>query len=350
MILLYIITLLFSIDFEVDFIKANKNQEKFYAVPTNYLIFHKIQAIEPIYFSDGAARGYGWVEPLDNSFIYSIRSTGIKIYVDYFTHAKNRFYLNTPGYEICSLGKATKQKYDARNKKLLDLKFKEHSKYTILSIPSRISPPIGLLGILPEKISAIEKYKFPGTNVYNIKSIVDDPDLYTAQIQDMMVTEIARYIYDQDAFIKKQYKKRVYEFVASNAHQLTLMLRAKRMHYVDLTIFRDFYAKKFNIKNDKIVFVDIAHVHPNSFTDNDLLLSYHYCTGKNLSKLKKVMSIINEQTKNLRTNNNFWHKVLAQWAKKHEVPYQSPSEFYGLSENFKRKAQIDQGFFDNNKK
>lgn len=56
-----LIFLLFSLNsiIEIDYTKANKNQQKFDAVPRNYLIWGKVQSAGPIYYADSSLSGRG---------------------------------------------------------------------------------------------------------------------------------------------------------------------------------------------------------------------------------------------------------------------------------------------------
>lgn len=117
------------------------------------------------------------------------------------------------------------------------------------SIPDSMGPVLARLAINKEKSSFVKKHFSSETKVVNIKSLLDDEKLRTIQVNNMS-SGIAPYLYlDQERpeSIKEKYSKRVYDFVANNAIQIPLMLNGKRMYWVDISIFGDFYIKTWEL-------------------------------------------------------------------------------------------------------
>lgn len=330
-----------------DYTKANINKKKFYyQIPQDELILNKAQAMEPRDMFEGPLKGRGYGEPFTNHIILKLRQAGIDVYTDYFTNAKGGFYRKNIKYEKCSI---RSKKFSSYKSIVLDYKKRntQNGKFFVISIPHGLKSPIGLLGINPSKIPQVEKYKFAGTNIYNLKDILNDKELKTIHVTETgsAISEII-YANQNNRILLPQFKYRVYEFVASNAIQIPLMLRGKRMDWVDLSIYSDYYIKKLNITKDKIALLSYSTIQPSKITNDNYMIDYFECYGKNLAKLEKVINIINIETKQLRTNLSFWTKVLTNFANDFGIPYVSPLEFHDTSELFKLKTAIDRGDFD----
>lgn len=322
---------------------ANKNRKQFYQVPKNYLIFAKYQGVEPHWLYKGELRGKGNLEPLFDELILTLRKNNIDTYTDYFTPAKSTFYRTDPQFEICNISGSNFEKYK-RATKMSYVSGKYHSN----SIPHLIRPAIGFFGILSSKTSSIEKYKYPGTQVYSVKGILDDPNLYTVQVKNMS-SEISSYVYEnQHTDVSPLYKRRVYEFVASDGIQVTLMLQGRRMHWVDLRQYEDYFLKKLKIGPETIAYLPYSHKNPLEFTDEDLRVSFFNCNGpmNSKNKIDKIIKILNSVIKKRRTDLDYWTKNLKAFHKADQSPYVPPSESSNLKLNFERKKEIDEGKFD----
>lgn len=351
-ILLHIFSLCaYSSEITVDYIKANKNPKRYDVVPQKpTLIWGKFQAFEPQYMFEGPLRGKGWIEPFDNDFINQLRMNKIETYVDYFTTAKTSYYYGTSNkYEICNW---TAEQFKLQKKLYTSTKFKKDKisgLYYVLSIPAIFLPAEGIFGVNASKLAYIEKHKYPGTNYYSIEKLINDSNLYTAHTMGIAsgILQYAFSDFDKNySMIKPYYKKRVYEFVASNAEQITLMLKARRMHWVDMTYYGDYFAKKYGLTEKDIVFLKYSHEHPNNIGPEDFSISQINCTGEDLNKLINIINIINERIKKIRTNEKFWIEVMRIYSKNLNIPYKEPSDFYWIKENFNRKIEIDKGSFD----
>lgn len=333
---------------------ANKNRKKYYQVPTDELIFGKIAAIEPIYIYEGKLRGKGLAEAQVDKMILKLRNSKIDLYVDYFTPAKSHFYYNQEGYEICSDFGVDLLGYRRKKKLLKKNNFQTGPKrFEVMSIPNQIDPGSSKIAIRTVLLKDFERHKFKETNVYNIRSIIMDEKLKTVQAKDMwsVIYNIIYGIQDhtQSNNLNPIFKKRVYEFVASNYIQLILMLQGKRMDYVDISVVDDFYIKKLGISENVITTIPISFDHPLNNLDkkeDGLDLAYIACSGPNLEKLKKVIGIINDVIKMTRTNEAFWEKTLVKFFKDVEMPYVSPQKYFATKFNFLNKKKIDSGYYD----
>lgn len=333
---------------EIDYVKASKNSKKYYQVPQNTIIWAKFQDEAPTYFYNGPLRGHGYFEAFENYFINLIRKQGKEVYVDYITKSKFMFYAINSNYEVCSNSIFYYNVY----KKLIneDIKnnLKAYDRFRVRSLTFGIRSAIGKLGILSDKKKYIEQYKFPSTDIYSIKKILDDENLKTTMINGTN-NAISDYIFKDPIvgdMLKKEYMKRIYLFVASDSIQSTLMLNGRRMDWVDLTYDDGYYLKQLKIPNDKITLLPFAQIHPSTLKKDDNLVSHFVCYGKNIAKIKKVMKIINDNMKNIRTNYSFWETVLKQFAKDAQIQYESPERFFGTRETFKFKKDVDSGYFD----
>lgn len=348
-----IILLNFSISIlyaEIDYKSANINRKKYYQVPQNELIFGKLQANEPAFFFEGPKKGHGYQEPLENYYIQKVRNSGISVYVDYFTESKVMLYVSNPNYEICVLYGGPFSHYKNVIKKSMESKFVYDSKFRMQSIPVHLEPTRGRFAIKTSKLPLIKKYLYPGTQIYNVESIANDDQLKTIMITGAG-SGFGPYFYDnfwkaESRTLKPGLKKRVYEFVASNSIQFILMLQGNRMDYAEVEAPIDFYKQKLKISDNEIVILNYSDKHPNLMTKDDLNIRYYNCFSKDLNKLKKVISIINSNAKNIRSNEAFWNEVLSNYAKDFDLPYTSPRDFYYTKEVFKNKKEFDAGFFD----
>lgn len=346
-IFLVLIFKIYAQDIQIDYTKANINRKQYDQIPNDELIFAKYQATEPLFFPDGALKGRGYNEPIVNEYILASRGKGISTFVDYFTTAKSYFY-QEHNYQICVS--------PVREFRIYKKIFQENKKnnYTFLnkkrliSIPDTFFPGLGKMAISKSKIGLISKHFYKNSKIINIKSLLDDERLKTIQIVGDG-SGIRRYIYNNPENPDKilpQYKYRVYEFVASNAIQLTLMLKGKRMDWVDLTTLGgDFYMKQLRFENE-MEFFSFSHIDPQFLTKDDLIVNYYSCHGNDLKKLQNQIDIINNTIKKYRTNYPFWEKVLKQYAKDVNIPYVAPEHFFDYQETFKRKKEIDRGDFD----
>lgn len=332
---------------ELDYEKANKNIRNYSQVPKNELIFIKYAAIEPVYFVEEPLRGKGWNEPLDNQIILGLRKHE-SVYVDYFTDAKEGFYRKTDGYEVCGYFSRTFGFYKKLFKESKKRKNFFHNKKELFSIPAILSPVYAIAGFAKEKRHLFEKHKFDGSDYYNIKSILNDKHLYTAQVtgQGGILKELIYIDPHLDLRIKPIYAKRIYDFVASNSIQLTLMLRANRMDWADMSWSIDFYANKLGIDSSVVSFNKVSIKNPKDFTFDDILMSFVVCNGKDLSQLKKRIGIINNVIKNVRQDDTFWERVMRNFAKHTQTSYVPPEEFYQTKEMIDKKKELNQGVFD----
>lgn len=331
-----------------DYTLANKNISRYDQVPENEIIMAKHQALEPAAFFQGPMRGHGYDEPNININIMSLRNAGFKVYVDYFTHAKIQFYHLAPKYTICVSNLRSRQilKQLVEESKLTNKKKGE--KKILYSYARTLRSPYGTIAVLKTNMHKFTKHLYPGTNIYNFKAILDDPDLYTVQVKDAH-SGLLNYIYadKNKSNIKLEYKKKVYEFVASNSVQLILMLKGRRMHWADNTVIGDFYIHQLKLTN-LIETIPYSHVHPDQLTIDDTQVLYTRCSGPNLSKLEKVIKIINENAKKSRLNEEFFTSVNKQYAKDFNLPYIGPKEFYHTKESFRYKEELEKGVFDFN--
>lgn len=337
-------------DIILDYTKANKKTQVYYQVPKNEFIFAKKQAHEPKFFPGTKDRGFGYDEPMLNEMINSLRDSGISIYSDYFTLAKIEFYTNHQDYSICRPSRNNYKHYEDR---YINRKTKPYlgKKYFRLSIPYKIYPPIGFLGVFRNKLPAIEKHYYSESKVINIESLINDETLKTVQVNDTG-SAIVRFIYSDiymHTGIKNEYKKRVYIFVASNADQLTYMLNANRMDYVDMTYYGDFYQKKLGFEK-KIAFVPFSFfgdpkLFPKLNDKDKIMLDAIFCYGENINELNKIISVINNKIKEFRTNYNFLSKVLMDYSQRFSLPYTPPEQFYDFKVTLELKKKLDQGFF-----
>lgn len=295
---------------------ANINFKKeYYQVPMDEVIWSKFQAGEPHYFYKGPYKGKGWSEALDDKIILALRKENIKIYVDYFTTIKaNAFYGANPNYTICSrFGEIYKNYKSVKNKNDV-----LQNKYAKLSIPLSIRWPIMQFAIRSNKVKTIQKYKYPHSNVYSVQSIINDPDLYTVY-QSGTYTALTPYLFGvylgQNNVINPKYKKRVYEFVASDAIQLIMMLRGNRMHYVDMTQYYDYHIKLLKIQKDVMELFDYSHKDPREFIDDDLRVTAFFCRApiQNKKIVDNAINIIDREVKKYRTNLDFISKSFKQY-------------------------------------
>lgn len=334
--------------YQLDFTMANKNRRSYDQVPKGELIWIKYSAGEPIYIYEGPLRGHGWIEQLDNAFINTIRAKGIAVYVDYFTPAKEMFYRDTPGYIACGNFNRSVKFYKNLYKTAKKNQFKYKNKFEFYALPHHLWSPLGVIGIAKKKRHLFAKHLWPNTNVYNVKSILDDPNLYTTQITNT-ASSIREYVYlnsHTNLTIRPEYKKRVYEFVASNSVQITLMLNAGRMDYADMLFTNDFYVKQLKLPADSIEFATQSNVHPDLLSKNDVHVEFLVCNGDNLEQIKNYVRIINPIIQKLRGNNHFWKTVLKQYFIDIDQPYISPEEFYYTKEAIRYKKELDNGDFD----
>lgn len=326
------------------------NKKQYSQVPQNELIFAKKQAVEPMYFYKGKLKGLGWVEALEKEIILDLRRSKFDVYVDYFTPAKTGFYLSKKQYILCTLTNTEINRYRRSLRPSND-------SYILKSIPFLFFTNTPKFAILKNKIPYIEKYKYPGTQIYNIKNILDDENLKTIQVEKM-TSSIFRYIYEdlyfqdrnsftKEAFLKKNYKKRIYQFVASDAFQIPLMLQGERMDWVDLLIWSDFYFKKLDISSSKISILNYSIENPKlPYEDTSFKIATIVCKGKSKIDIHNIIDRVNNIIKKYRTNLVFWTKVLKDFARDTETSYESPMEFERLMINFKLKKEIDAGKFD----
>lgn len=338
---------------QIDYQQANKNDPKLLElgqVPRGkgILVWMKNAAMEPSMIYEGKQRGKGFSEPFSNALILELRKFKIPVYVDYFTTAKGGFYRKTPGYTVCGTSSVSYRRYRQSFLTLSEQKFRAEgfdNKFTLISIPIRITYPVTLIGIAQKKRQLFSKHLWKNTDIYNIKSILDDANLYTTHITDQ-ASIINQFIFDKNGNLYPQYKKRVYDFVASNSIQITLMLNANRMDYADMRFDINFHAKKINIPEEKIQFAYASQVHPDTITSEDYYLGFLRCNSDDLQLIKRIMEIINPVIKNNRTNREFWEKVLKQFAIDFQVPYESPDTFYFTKDSMKMKKEMDSGKFD----
>lgn len=90
----------------------------------------------------------------------------------------------------------------------------------------------------------------------------------------------------------------------------------------------------------------MSHRHPDLLNKNDIILAHFRCFGKNLALLKKVIKIVNERIKLIRTNKVFWEQVSRKFSKDFGIENDSLIEFDFMKEHFLNKKDLDNGFFD----
>lgn len=289
---------------------ANINFKKnYYQVPTDEIIFAKIQAGEPNFFYKGPYKGKGRSEALFDKIILALRKENIRTYVDYFTGAKvHDFYDLNPLYTVCSTNGTIYSDYK-QNKNKHD--FVIPDKYSHLAIPHSVRTPIMHFAIRTDKIPEIKEYQYPHSSVYSVKGIIHNPNLYTVY-QMGSYSPISKYIFGVNSFTSNlsmppEFKKRVYQLVASDAIQMIMMLRGNRMHYVDMTQYFDYHINLLNIGKDVMQLLEYSHKDPKDFTDDDLRVSMFNCTGplKNKKLIINTIKIINKEVKKYRTNVDF---------------------------------------------
>lgn len=339
-----------SDEFILDDKTANTNDPKLVAlqqVPKgkDALLFSKGAAYEPAFIYEGALRGKGYLENEVNIFILELKKKKIPVYVDYFTSSKNVFYKLTPGFKICAMQFRSLGKYKKIIQELTESKYQHEGKFMLNSFPYFVSGPTRTIGIAQKKRHLFSKHLWSNTNIYNIESLINDSNLYTTKITDRS-TAIGRFIFDKNYNIKEIYKKRVYDFVASNAIQITLMLNANRMDYAETGFENDFYAKQLKIGEDKIQFAEISFIHPKDFSIDENFVYYIECRGDNLKELELYISTINSVMKKFRGNYKFYEKVLKKFSQDLKIPYVAPEDFYGTKYTIKFKKEFDKGFFD----
>lgn len=334
---------------EIDYVKANINLKNHPQVPKGVLIWTKQAAYEPVWFAQGPMKGHGWREPLDNHIIKNLRKH-FEVDVNYFTTAKMESYhypLVAGQYEVCSGTTVNWKTYEEFFKTPQNTK-----NYYYFSIPLRVIIPIDKFAIRTEKIPAIKKHLYPNSSVYNLKALLDDEKLKTIQVINF-ASGIYQYVYSSIKFmvgekiLLPKYKYRVYEFVSSNAEQIPLMLRGKRMDWADVKYQNDFYFNLFKIGPEVVQIFDYSPVHPDKITKDDLILSVVRCNNPDKNKLAKIMNIINTSIKETRTNYAFLQKIMQQYSKDFpHMPYVDPKEFYLLKYMMQEKMAIDRGDFD----
>lgn len=329
-------------EFDLDYTKANKNTKVYEQVSQNVLIYSKYQAIEPRHFSDNPLRGKGFMEPVLNEIILKMRENKIEVYVDYFTSAKFGFYARTPGYEICGSANRTFRQY----KKFIKQKY-HGSKLLYVGRPLFFLSAVGTVAFGQKKRNLFAKHLWPRTNIYNTKSLLDDPELFTAQIT-ASGTIIKEYIYTNttDNILIPKYRKNVYDFVASNAFQIPMMLKGKRFDWIDITTMSDFFIKKLNIGADIISLAPISNTHPDTHSIDDIIVTFPFCVGVHRNKMEMYIKLINEIVVKRRTNLNFWKAVLHNFAQDMEIPNDPPENFYYTKTMVEWKKEIDKGEFD----
>lgn len=335
---------------EVDYVKGNINKRKhYYQVPTDELLFIKYQALEPLFLFERKTRGQGVFDPLINAYVLNLRDNGVTTYVDYLTPAKAVFYQNHPNYDICRPILRSFNIYKDLVKENRKHDFKHEGKFTDYSIPYNIGDKYGIFAMTTSKLKLIEKHKYPNTDIYNIKSLLDDEDFYTIQINNIG-SAIVRYIYlDGEAATKRNPKysrDRVYEFVASTAEQITLMLKGRRMDWVDISAWGDYYIQKLGIKGNTMTVLKFSHVPPAELSINDYQINAMRCTMKKKDQLEKVMKLIDIQARKIRGNKDFFTKMLQNYSKKFNVPYVAPEDFFYTKGGFDKTYDLRRGDFD----
>lgn len=283
--------------------------------------------------------------------INSIRSNGIPVYVDYFTPAKRSHYVSNEGYEICYTFFQSAKLYKALKTDLIKKNYKYYDRFKIVSTPMLVLNPVATLGVLPNQLKNIDKYKFPNSEVYNLKGILDDPNLYTIQVKSM-ASPHHQFVYGKrsnslrEPELLKIYRKRVYEFVASNLDQVPLMLRGKRMHWTDLGPLPEYFIQKYKITPENFIQIKASAIAPQELKLDDELVYYNICVGQDFQKLQKIEKIINEKILKLRTNRLFWDQVVKDFAKNTNLKYQSLDDFSIRRETFKYEKELKAGLFD----
>lgn len=113
-----------------------------------------------------------------------------------------------------------------------------------------------MLNAVKEKF--FQKHMYPGSKIINIKSLIDDPNLKTIQVEGV-ASGIMPYIYNHPE--------------------------------KDRTI--------------KVKFLQYSHKDPTSLTFDDYYVNVNRCEGEDLGKLKKIIQIINDNILNMRGNYSF---------------------------------------------
>lgn len=335
---------------DIDYINANINKKNYQQVPKNVLIVGKYQAYGPGWLVEGELRGYGYEEAYYNTLINQLRlneATIGDVYVDYFTVAKHGFYRNNDGYEICSVRtRPFKQmKIIAKDQKINNYKYL--NKYLLYSKAYAIQPHFGILAFRKKNSSRFDQFYFDNSKIINIRKLMNDESFKTIQVTNSagVVREIAYTFGHGEWKLIPSFKKRVYDFVSSNAVQITEMLKHDRMDWADFTFYGDYYAQKLNYMND-FTFVHFLLTPIHELTMDDLNTVYVFCVSENLSKLKKVMKIINTTIIKYRTNEVFWDEVSKKYTEKLKISPLKKEEMFSIKENFNYKTQLDQGIFD----
>lgn len=341
-----ILFLSFCLGEELDYKSANINSKVYFQVPKGELLFPKTSAAAPHWFDTLPLKGLGWQEPFQNKMIEDLRKVEKFVYVDYFTVSKSRFYLQNPGYNICLGFARTYNQY--KNAKVSFHQKKMFDKNSYVTIPHIFYPFTGYIGISPKKFPLFEKHLWQKTSVYNLESLLNDPNLYTVQITGTG-SMIKPFIYQHSELnntLKAQYKKRVYDFVASDAFQLPLMLQGKRMDWVDITAQQDYYFKKLKIDPKSYILAPVSIKHPDSFIEEDFRVMYFICLNDNNKQLEKIGRTLDKTIKQYRTDLKFWDKVLKDFAKHTQTKDEKVEDFFFTQTMVKLKKKIDQGAFD----
>lgn len=95
-----------------------------------------------------------------------------------------------------------------------------------------------------------------------------------------------------------------------------------------------------------LFFIEYSHIHPNKLTKDDLAVAHLRCFASDFKKLNKTMAVINAKIKLLRSNKDFWDKVLSNFSKDFNLPFISASDYYYMKGSFKYKKELDRGDFD----
>lgn len=346
--------------------KTFANNKKYDQVPKNVLIFARYASVEPLYFSSGPFKGHGPTEYKLNFMIQKLREQGIEVYVDYFTPAKaSIFYEKQEGYEICRPVSRFYEYYINFLNKLKRNFNQEDGKFKIHSLPYMIESTQAMLLIRKEDLTKYEKHLFKNSYFYNIKSILDDESLKTIQITGMS-SRIRDFIYEKyDAnILKKKYKFRVYDFVASDGMQIPLMLRGFRMDWVDSSISRDYNMNIVNIdslekiencKNkpncnpgftSQLMPIFALSQAPGIISNDNINLATIRCSGNNLKKLKKIMKVINTEIKRQRQDKKIIEKIHRAASLKRNVPYESLEKDPYAIDYLKNFKKLKDGEYD----
>lgn len=329
---------------EIDYTKANKNHPEYEQVPQKTLLWHKYQAQEPLFFPTRPLKGRGSMEPLSNEIILSLRKHGIETYVNYYTSAKAMFYSITPNYEVCTWRMSEKKNYQNI---AAELKLKgDEGKKVNATIPFLFLPSLGRFMVLNTKLNDIKKYLYSGSkDVYNFKDLILDENLKTVIIVGAG-SVMSSYVRGKNQILLPQLKKRVYEFVPSEAIQLTLMLNGKRMDWVDMTFYGDYDAKKLGLSQKMSLLNYTNNIDPSQLSRENDKVMFYLCLGDNSAKINKIINIANESIKKLRTNKAFWTSVLRQFAIDTKSDYIAPEDYYYTKLAMKYKTDIDAGLYD----